>query len=260
MPTYTLRRTNTPVPKPTSTATPSVTYSYLEIIPYTPVSVPTLLPTIPPTVVVMAIPTPRIIALATPTPTSRRLEEVPREPTSCISDYEPPWDYVDWLSGPTVSATGMLELSAKIDDGVELVVPGEQGYNNINLTDDSSELYGSVVPPNQPRWDWVPRPGLWIAERYAYADRTLTVRAQIDPAAATHPGLELCLWSGGTKEQSQLLGLARKFGILDEFTGKAVRPGSLFGINRGRPKILGDVASPFPVSVVAWCSPALAIH
>ena len=42
---------------------------------------------------------------------------------------------------------------------------------------------------------------------YDYVGKTLTVVAQIDPAAATHPDLRMCLWSGGkTREDTYILG------------------------------------------------------
>ena len=149
--------------------------------------------------------------ISTPVPTStpvpRHLQAVDCGP-DCDRDYEPPWDYVEWMVGPRVSSNGVLTLSARIDDGIDFILPGRgsAGFNNISLTDRSDSLYGSVVPPNQPGWDWTPRPGLWIANEYRYSNNVLSVRAQIDPAAANHPGLRLCLWSGGeTTEQNQLL-------------------------------------------------------
>ena len=217
----------TPTPTPdvqsmvTAVATPAPTYTPRPTRPtLRPIVIPTLMPTFLPTPIVLPSPIPAMppaipititapnvgVVLLTPTPVPERLEAVECNPPDCIRDYEPPWDYVDWQSGPRVSANGVISLAARIDERVELVVPGKgHTRNNITLTDGSNELYGSIVPPSGPGWDWTPKPGLWIASEYRYSNRTLTVRAQIDPAAANHPGLRLCLWSGGTRDETQLL-------------------------------------------------------
>ncbi len=174
-----------------------------------PAPTPTVEPTPRPTYTPM--PTPTLRATYTPAPTQTpvpdRLEEVTCGP-DCDTDYRPPWGYVEWIREPSVSASGMLTLSARIDERIVFITPGGNGgYNNISLTDATgmdrdNRLYGNIVPPG---WNWTPRPGLWIAHEYRYSGRLLYISAQIDPAAAKHPGLELCLWSGGTREQNQLL-------------------------------------------------------
>ena len=176
-----------------------------------PVPVPTTTPTLHPTdTPFIATPPP------TPTPAPRRLQAVDCNPPDCISDYEPPWDYIDWMIRPWISTDGILGFTARIDDRVKLVVPGRQGRGNITLTGSSvpvaggtSTLYGSILPPSGPGWHWTPKPGLWIAEQYTFTNNTLRVRAQIDPAAATHPGLRLCLWSGGSGSDQSLLDCVR---------------------------------------------------
>ncbi len=152
--------------------------------------------------------TPVIATLApTPTPVPKRLQEVPCSP-NCDIEYEPPWGYVEWMQGPSVSLSGVLTLTARIDERIDFITPDDDGgYDNISLstrsaTGGTNPLYGSIVPPGP---NWVPEPGLWAASEYRYSNGTLTVRAQVDPAAATHHGLRLCLWSGGTREQNQLL-------------------------------------------------------
>ena len=163
----------------------------------TPASLPTYTPMPTPTLVSTNTPTP------TPTPVPKRLEEAECAP-DCVEHYKHPWAHVDWLSGPRVADNGMISLVVRVDDRINLVIPGWDGRDNITLTDHNHELLGSIVPPSGPGWDWTPQPGLWIASEYQYSDYTLTVRAQIDPAAATHPGLELCLWSGGSRSEQQL--------------------------------------------------------
>ena len=75
--------------------------------------------------------------------------------------------------------------------------------------DGTGLLYGSVVPPLSGGYRWTARPGLWVAEVYEYrrGDNTLRVVAQVDPAAAGHRGLRVCLWSGGGAA-SRILGCA----------------------------------------------------
>lgn len=195
-PTYTPRPTRTPTPRPT----------------LTPASIYAPIPTVQPARIYLTVQPPRVTVVpSTPTPMPERLEEMQCGP-DCDTDYRQPWGYVEWVQRPSVSISGVLTLSARIDEGIVFIPPGgNRGYTNISLTDTSvlgrdGRFYGSIVPPG---WNWVPNPGLWIASEYRYSNRTLTVRAQIDPAAAKHPRLELCIWSGGTREQNQLLDCVR---------------------------------------------------
>ena len=206
-------------PPPVPTATPDIGAMVRSAIAaaLNPTATPAATPTIPPTPrpTNTPIPTPTLrptaTPLPTPTPVPDRLDEVACGP-NCDTDYRPPWGYVEWIQGPSVSASGVLTLSARIDDRMVLIPPGRNGgYHNVSLTDTSvldrdNRLYGSIVPPG---WNWTPRPGLWVADEYRYAGRVLSVSAKIDPAAAQHRGLELCLWSGGTREQNQILDCAR---------------------------------------------------
>ena len=180
--------TEPPTPVPAPTAVPT----------YTPFSTPTRRPTNTPIVATL---------VPTPTPIPDRLPAVECN-HPCDHDYEPAQDYVEWESRPSVSSTGVLTLLARVDAGIDFIFPNAAGgsYSNIALTSGSHDLLGSIVPPSRPGWHWTPEPGLWIASEYRYFNNTLLVRAQIDPAAATHPGLRLCLWSGGeTDEQNRIL-------------------------------------------------------
>ena len=210
------------------TATPTVTPASRPT--YTPFPMPTLRPTDTP-IVATLVPTPTpdapasrptytpfpmprlhptdtpIVATLVPTPMPERLPTVECS-HPCDWDYEPTRDYVEWVRLPSVSSTGVLTLLARVDVGIDLIFPNEVGgrYSNIALTSSSYDLLGSVVPPSRPGWHWTPEPGLWVASEYRYFNNTLLVRAQIDPAVATHPGVRLCLWSGGeTDEQNQVL-------------------------------------------------------
>ena len=203
-PTYT--------PRPTKTTWPTHRPT---VVPTRPIAIPTLIPTIPlaptplPTRIYFTVQPPRVtVVLSTPTPVPRRLQEVECGP-NCNYDYEPIWGRVDWISPPKISKNGVIELVAVLDDGVDMGPLGRAGGGNISVTDSDSNLYGTIVAPTPPGWNWVPKPGLWIAEQFDYVNRTLRVRAQIDPVAAIHPGLRLCLWSGRSEGESSLLDCVR---------------------------------------------------
>ena len=195
-PTYTPRPTRTPWPI---------------VVSPTRIPIPTRIPTIPlaptprPTKIYLTIQPPRAtVVLSTPTPVPRRLTKVPCGPP-CHSDSEPFLPPVDWISGPTISETGLIELVAVLDDDVDMGVLGMASGGDFSVTDNVNIFYGTIVAPVAPGWEWTPQPGLWVAERFDYVNNTLRVRAQIDRAAVTHPGLELCLWSGGAEDEKSLL-------------------------------------------------------
>ena len=120
---------------------------------------------------------------------------------------DPPADsYVEWVRDPKVLESGILSFRARIDEEANFVVAGPScGFANLTLTDDSDAFYGAIIPRSM-AVVCDTRLGDWIANQYYYIDNLLTVRLQINPAAALHPGLELCLWTGGMiEEQSRLL-------------------------------------------------------
>ena len=152
-------------------------------------------------------PTSRLISASksTPNPTSGtltvssrgRLDEIPCGP-DCQWDYEPAISAVEWLNGPSITADGTLTLTARLNKGTRLILPGRSGgASNIALSDGGTRLYGTVVPPARGGWNWNPEPGLWIARVYEYDGTSLNVLAKIDRVAAGHRGLQLCLWTGG---------------------------------------------------------------
>ena len=60
-------------------------------------------------------------------------------------------------------------------------------------------VYGAEAPVNGLKcWIVCASNSLDLAERFDYVVNTLRVRVQVDVAAGTHPGLCLCLWSGGS--------------------------------------------------------------
>ena len=202
----------------TPTRTPASTYAPVPT--YTPRprptsrlrSMPTLIPTIPlapttwPTVIYNTVQPPRVTVVpSTPTPAPRRLQAVQRG-LNCYSDYEPVWGLVDWISPPKISEHGVIQLVAVLDDSLDMGEIGTTEGDKFSVTDRDHNLYGTIVAPAAPGLDWVPQPGLWIADQFDYVANTLRVRARIDSVAATHPGLRLCLWSGGIGAERSLLG------------------------------------------------------
>ena len=203
IPTATPTMTPTPTPTSVPTATPAPTPTP------TPQPTPTPTPTPQPTPTPVPTATPTPTLAPTPTPTSDRMDEIDC-PEPCARDTVPFISYVDWVQKPQISANGELSLIAQIHDGHDLILPegGSIWVSNIGLSDDKADYYGSVLPPSQPGWNWEPSPWQWIADTYTYQERTLTVIAQIDPAAAIHPGLRVCLWSGGAVSEAYILGCA----------------------------------------------------
>lgn len=149
-----------------------------------------------------------VAAPPSPTPASNRLPAIAC-PDCAIPD--PPADgYIEWVREPTVSESGVLSFRARIDDRrVNFVVAGPScGYGNVTLTDSDGAYYGSIIPRSTSIACGT-LPGDWIANQYYYTGGLLTVRLQIDPVAALHPDLELCLWAGGmTAEHARLLACA----------------------------------------------------
>ena len=200
VPTYTPRPTRTP--KPTLRPT---------VVPHTRISIPTRISTIPlaptlrPTKIYLTVQPPRATVVpSTQTPVPSQLQAVQCGPP-CHSDSEPIFPPVDWISGPTISENGVIQLVAVLDDSLDMGEIGTTEGGKFSVTDRDHNLYGTIVAPAAPGLDWVPQPGLWIAEQFDYVANTLRVRAQIDPVAATHPGLRLCLWSGGPDSEKSLL-------------------------------------------------------
>ena len=206
-PTDTPRPTYTPKPKPTSSAKPTSRPTPTPRTIY--VRRPTPAPTPQPTVIYYTVQPPRVtIVSATPTPESRRLKEVDCWP-NCYTDQEPLLSPINWISSPKISEDGVIELVAVLDDDVDMGPLGTEDGGDFTVTDDANILYGTIVGPTEQGWEWIPRPGLWVAERFDYVANTLRVRVQIDSTAATHPGLRLCLWSGGVGGEKSLLDCVR---------------------------------------------------
>ena len=189
-------------PTPAATVPPSPTNPP----PTTVAPEPTLTATPEPTPTATPKPTP------TATPKPAQLDEIPCGP-DCVTSFQPASSKVAWLEKPSVTATGRLSFVVRIDAGHTLVIPDlSTTYPNVVLSENAvagtDPLYGMVVPPLSGGYHWTPEPGLWIADVYEYrrADNTLQVAANIDPAAASHRGLRVCIWTGGTGATTRILG------------------------------------------------------
>ena len=178
---------DTALPPATLTLVP--TSMSISTPPPLPTDAPAPQPTSPPMLEATATPLPQ------PTAIPERLEE--KQCTNCQVDYEPHASLVDWVQEPKVSADGQLSFIATIDKRYQLTIPGLDGGAANVVFSVGSSLYGTVLPPSGPGWSWNPSVNQWIADTYEYRDRTLTVVAQVNPAVSTHPGLRLCLWTGG---------------------------------------------------------------
>lgn len=118
--------------------------------------------------------------------------------------------HVRWEWEPMISETGRLAISALIDEQANF--SGERIASctaNVSLSDDSGAFYGWVISPNRAQQCGI-QPADWVSDSYHYENSILSLEVQLDAAAATHPGLEVCLWTGGaTKKQNRLLNCDR---------------------------------------------------
>ncbi len=125
----------------------------------------------------------------------------------CAWDYEPVISKVSWEQRPTLGVDGSFSFIARIEEGHSLVLPSrtQQGVSNVALVAGTT-LYGSVIPPAGPGYSWDPAPGQYIAHTYEYVGDRLTVEARLSGNLYSTPGMEMCLWSGGTTSQAYILG------------------------------------------------------
>ncbi len=114
--------------------------------------------------------------------------------------------HVEWLRKPEVTSHGVLSFLAAIDHkaGFKQAGSGQCDYPNISLTDDTNGLYGFIVSTSM-AFECGLRPGQWRSRQFAYQTSKLSVSAQIDPAAATHPRLSVCLWTSGNNDAENRL-------------------------------------------------------
>ena len=114
--------------------------------------------------------------------------------------------HVRWEWEPIVSETGRLNILAWIDEQANF--SGESIASctaNVSLSDDSGDFYGWVISQDRAQQCGV-QPSDWVSDRYHYENNILSVGAQLDAAAATHPGLAVCLWTGGfTRNENRVL-------------------------------------------------------
>ena len=209
-PTATPPPTPTPTPEPTPmplpTYTPAPTYTLVPLPTATPYPTSTPMPTSTPRPTATLIPT----STSIPTATVAALPTVECSPKPCDTDYAPVVAHVNWVKPPQVTADGKFTLVARIHNGHDLIIatPAPNG-GRLNLHfSRGSTLFGSILPvDNTPGWKWSEKPTTWEADVYTYENKVLTVEAQINPAAATHPNLRMCLWRGGkTRDDTYILG------------------------------------------------------
>ena len=114
--------------------------------------------------------------------------------------------HVHWEWEPVVSDTGRLAIRALIDEQANFSGEGIASCTaNVSLSDDSGAFYGWVISRNK-ALQCGKRPADWVSNLYHYENNILSLEAQLDTAAATHPGLAVCLWTGGfTKNESRVL-------------------------------------------------------
>ena len=140
----------------------------------------------------------------TPIPAPEHLR--PSMCSYCDTTDEGLGQYVQWEGDPTVSKTGWLLLSALIDERADFF--GENlasCTSNVSLSDSSEAFYGWVISRNRAK-QCGNQPADWVSSSYAFENNRLSLGVQLDAAAATHPGLEVCLWTGGaTKNETRLI-------------------------------------------------------
>lgn len=114
---------------------------------------------------------------------------------------------VQWMWGPTVSETGWLSLGASIGGGGDgfFEDPTRCTPANVSLSDNNGAFYGWVIPRHKAE-PCGPKASDWVANAYQSRGNGLSLSVQLAAAAATHPGLEVCLWTGGpTQNETRLI-------------------------------------------------------
>ena len=136
------------------------------------------------------------------------------EPGSASLPQSPPLPptisgYVDWEQRPAIMETGHLVFKARIDDGANFKPAGQNcGFANVSLTDNTDASFGSILPRSM-AMPCGAGLGDWVSDQYYYSDSLLTVTVQLSAGIAAHPGLMVCLWTGGaTDEENRLLDCA----------------------------------------------------
>lgn len=188
-------------PAPTNTPVPTATVAP------TPTPAPTATPTPTPEPTATRRPSPTPIPTNTPIPAATSTP-IPAD-SGTKEDFAPVIGHVDWIERPSVTASGSFAFVARVHSGHDLVVatptPGG-GRFNVNFSW-GGELYGTVMPvDNTPGWSWGDHPTRWEADVYDYENKLLTVEAKISVELARDPNLRMCLWRGGTREETYILG------------------------------------------------------
>ena len=205
------------VPSHVVTNRPRVTVP--EIVPPTPLPLPTLsrttlptiaIPTLPPVVLAttpLTLPTPMAMSSPPSTPQPRHGTPGVDCGPNCSWDFVPAVTSVEWIDPPTVSGNGNLTLKVKVGENDRMTFPNQAGggASNIALTNGGSQLYSMVIPPAPPGMTWNPTPGQWIADTYHLRARIFTVTARIDAWTASQQDLTLCLWTGGQGSANRVL-------------------------------------------------------
>ena len=144
-------------------------------------------------------PVPTAINASPPSLPSDRLPTV--ECPGCVIPDLHANQHVEWVRIPKISENGVLAFVAKVDERAGFVVAGPNcGFANVTLTDGSGAFYGAIISHGMAN-ACAGLPGDRIADHYQFFGNLLTVRLQIDPIAAQHTGLTLCLWTGGMTQE-----------------------------------------------------------
>ena len=118
---------------------------------------------------------------------------------------------VSWEWEPRVTASGWLSVHALINQQADFSSdnPPRCTPANVSLSDDRRGFYGWVIPRSKASRCGA-RSEDWVSNSYEYDDGRLSFGVQLDEAAATHPRLEVCLWTGGaTKSETRLIDCRR---------------------------------------------------
>ena len=156
-----------------------------------------------------------VAAQLTPVPANPSDSEAATAPASIAAGsaslpQSPAWPptpsgYVDWERTPAVNDAGHLVFKARIDDRANFKPVGRNcGFANVSLMDDADSSHGLVLPRSMA----VPcgvGPDDWVSNQYYFVDSLLTVTVQLSAEVAAHPGLMVCLWTGGAADEENRL-------------------------------------------------------
>ena len=145
-----------------------------------------------------------IPAMLTPSPVPP-VKLTPIECSDCYFGGPTQPELLQWVKHPRIAADAELTMQVKINSQANFVPLNYKcGHADISLSDGEHNFY-DTINSRASALSCGTFPEDWGAVQFYYAHNELTVTAKLPPAAASHSGLNLCLWSEGMPDQQNRL-------------------------------------------------------